>query len=359
MEIGKLMIMPILIEIADQSQVGEARRLGQKMAAACGLDEVKEGRVSLIITEAGTNILRYGRGGSLILQTCRNHEQLIGMEILALDQGPGMRDVASCLVDGYSTGGTQGSGLGAIRRLSDFFDIYSAPEQGTALLSRVFPGHDPIQVTKSHDSPLVWGGVSMPYPGEDVCGDMWTAHGDEHRGLFLMADGLGHGLGAADAVREAELVFQDAKDAPAQEILLRCNEAMRKTRGAAAAIAEIDLDHAMVRYTGIGNIAGILTSGRNSQHLVSHPGILGHATRKFQEFTYPWQKETVLIMHSDGLSSRCDLGPYQGLAAHDPTLIAGVLFRDFRRGRDDATIIVVRALHPHSGSSQWTRPYSL
>jgi anti-sigma regulatory factor (Ser/Thr protein kinase) len=347
------MMTPILVEIMESSQVGETRRLGQKLAVACGLDSVDEGRVSLIITEAATNIVRYGTSGLMILQICKTQD-LMGVEILALDRGPGMRDVASCLVDGYSTGGTQGSGLGAIRRLSDVFDIYSAPGQGTAILCRVFPRSSKSELAKGPATVLTWGAISLPYPGEDVCGDIWAAHADDNRGLFLVADGLGHGLGAADAAREAAGVFQRESGWPPVPVLERCHDALRKTRGAAAAIAEVDLDQSIVRYTGIGNIVSSVTTRNGCHHMVSHSGILGHSARKFQEFSYPWEKDSILVMQSDGLSTRSDLSPYPGLIVHDPTLIAGVLFRDFRRGRDDATIIVVRAVHPYSELTEWT-----
>ena len=59
------------------------------------------------------------------------------VEMLALDRGPGMADVPRCLGDGYSTGGSLGQGLGAVRRLSTDFDIYSMPERGTAVYCQV------------------------------------------------------------------------------------------------------------------------------------------------------------------------------------------------------------------------------
>ena len=57
-------------------------------------------------------------------------------ELLAIDQGPGMRDVDACMRDGHSTAGTAGCGLGAVLRLSGTFDLFSAPGQGTVVLSR-------------------------------------------------------------------------------------------------------------------------------------------------------------------------------------------------------------------------------
>ncbi|HYX37744.1 MAG TPA: ATP-binding SpoIIE family protein phosphatase [Oligoflexus sp.] len=353
------MITPIMVEIAEASQVGEARRIGQRMAASCGFDEIDDGRVSLIITEAATNILRYGNGGSIILQACYRQDETLGMEILALDRGPGMSDPGACLRDGYSTGGTQGSGLGAMQRLSDCFDIYSALNKGTAILCRVFPRKSSPEGLGSPKLPFSWGSIAMPYPGEDVCGDSWAACVNNERGIFLVVDGLGHGLGAADASREAVSTFKQMSHLEPLTVMQHCNDSLRKTRGAAAAITEIDLSKNMARYTGIGNIAGSITSVDKSQHMVSQPGILGHSTRKFQEFTYSRDKETILIMHSDGLSTRCDLRGYPGLIARDPTLIAGVLFRDFQRDKDDATIIVVRTTAPYTGLKEWKESSSL
>ncbi len=71
--------------------------------------------------------------------------------------------------------------------------------------------------------------------------------------------------------------------------------------------------------------------------------------RKFQEFAYPFPKGATLVMHSDGLISRWTLDAYPGLAAHDPALVAGVLYRDFQRGRDDVTVLVARGAEGASG----------
>ena len=47
-------------------------------------------------------------------------------------------------------------------------------------------------------------------------------------------------------------------------------------------------------------------------------------------------------MHSDGLTTHWTLERLPGLAARHPSLIAGVLYRDFKRGRDDVTVVVAR-----------------
>jgi hypothetical protein len=101
-----------------------------------------------------------------------------------------------------------------------------------------------------------------------------------------------------------------------------------------------------VRYAGLGNISASIVSPvspRESKNLVSYNGIAGHEARKIQEFAYEWPSGALLVVHSDGLSGRWDLARYPGLSLRDPSVVAGVLYRDFSRGRDDAIVVVVRA----------------
>ena len=110
-----------------------------------------------------------------------------------------------------------------------------------------------------------------------------------------------------------------------------------------AAVAEIDWDKRELRWAGAGNIAGTLVpvEGKASS-LVSHTGTVGQNVTRFQEFTHRWPDEGLLILHSDGLSSRWTIEPYPGLTRKDPSLIAGVLYRDFASRRDDVVVLVGR-----------------
>jgi len=76
--------------------------------------------------------------------------------------------------------------------------------------------------------------------------------------------------------------------------------------------------------------------------MASHSGIVGHTFPHVQEFTYDWRPHSILAMQSDGLTSRWELRRYPGLELKHPSLIAGVLYRDASRKRDDATILVSR-----------------
>ena len=91
------------------------------------------------------------------------------VELLAIDRGPGLTDLQRCLRDGFSSGRTAGTGLGAVRRLSATFDIYSTPGAGTAVLSRVAGGDDEVFRAQTFE----WAAVSTPAAHEHICGDAW------------------------------------------------------------------------------------------------------------------------------------------------------------------------------------------
>ena len=94
------------------------------MAERARMRESELGRVPLIVTELATNLLLHATGGEIIIRMLPA-EAAPGLEIVALDRGPGIADLQRCMADGYSGGGTRGCGLGAVRRLSTEFDIYS------------------------------------------------------------------------------------------------------------------------------------------------------------------------------------------------------------------------------------------
>lgn len=338
--------------MVEPSQVGEARRIAAALAGALGFSEVERGRVALVVTEAGNNLVRHATGGELLLRSLRDDPG--ALEVLALDSGPGMADVSRCLQDGYSTGGTPGKGLGAISRLSDLFDLHSSPQIGSALLARIgrdrsaaATGDGWLSGDAARAPRMEVGIVCQPHPGEEVCGDAWTVEQETGRTLFMIADGLGHGATAADASREAVRIFRAESARAPGEILQRAHAALRHTRGAAMAIAELRHDAGEVRYAGIGNIGAVLVApGGEVAHLVSHNGTVGHQVRKVQEFVYPWPQNGTLVMHSDGLSTQWRLDRCPGLASRHPGVIAGVLYRDFKRGRDDVTVLVTRVSAP-------------
>jgi len=325
----------VAVQIIENSQVAEARRLVTGYAREQGFDETRTGIIAVLVTEMGSNLVKHGDGGMIVAHAIGPAART-GIELLALDRGPGMADPDACLRDGYSTAGSPGTGLGAIIRMSDESRIYSVPGKGTALMARLWadsvPYYDP--------GPIRTEGISIPKAGESACGDAWTCVNNGDRNVIMVADGLGHGMLAATAAQTAVEVFYDNSDRNGERLLSIMHGALRSTRGAAVAVAEIDRAGGLVRFTGVGNISATLLSPQRHQRMISHNGIVGHEARKIQEFIYPWSPETTLVMHSDGISTQWSLDSYPGLTLHHPSLTAGVIYRDFCRGNDDATVVV-------------------
>jgi hypothetical protein len=247
-----------------------------------------------------------------------------------------MSDVAACFRDGYSSTGTSGTGLGAIRRQADEFDIYTQPGRGTALLARFWSSRP------ASPGPLEIGAVCLPIHGEDAPGDAWSVVAGTTTTRLVVADGLGHGPLAAEAAGAAIASAREHPERPLTPLLEGLHETLRATRGAVAAVAELDVRRELVHFAGIGNISAALWGAQKQQNLVSMNGTLGHTLGHVRDFSYPWPADALVILHSDGLATRWSLDDYPGLQARDPALVAGVLYRDFSRGRDDVTVVVAR-----------------
>jgi anti-sigma regulatory factor (Ser/Thr protein kinase) len=324
----------LIVPIDDATRVAEARRLAVGEAEREGFGEAAAEAVAIIATEISTNLLKHARNGEIHIARLSAVSDP-GVQILSIDRGPGMASVQACVADGYSTSGTPGTGLGAVTRLADVFDAWSQPGKGTVLVARKF-----LQ-GKNGQQRWTFAGVTAPYPGEKTCGDHWSLRSDGQATALVVADGLGHGTLAAEAASLAVTAFRKGPLNGPAAMLEDMHLALKATRGAAVAVSHIDNANGKVRYAGIGNIAGVLLGGgARPQFMVSHNGTAGLAARRIQEFTYSVPADGAVIMHSDGLISSWSLDPYPGLLRRHPAVIAGVLYRDATRGRDDTCVVV-------------------
>lgn len=329
----------IAIRMTDPSAVAELRRFTFERVRALAWNEEQSGKAALLATEIGTNLVKHARDASLIVVADASREST-RLQLVAVDHGPGMSDVEACMQDGFSTAGSPGTGLGAVRRMATSLDIFSNASKGTVLVAELLgPAQSGIAVSDGY----AIGGICIPCPGETVSGDGWDYAACAESLFILVVDGLGHGLLAAEASRAAVAAFRKDPGTCVTQSISRVHDALRATRGAAGAIAMIDRRAGQVRFCGVGNIAGSIVSGSENRHLVSHNGILGHSEPRIAQFSYPWNDSCQLVMHSDGISGRWRIDDSPGLWRRSPSLIAGVLCRDWVRGRDDATAVVARA----------------
>jgi anti-sigma regulatory factor (Ser/Thr protein kinase) len=320
----------VVIQARDDSGVGEARRAARRLAREVGMADVAVGQAAIVVTEACRNVVTHGRGGELVLTPVAGGAAI---DVLALDRGPGIPDVAKAMNDGYSTAGTAGQGLGAIARIATVLDVYSLPAKGTVLLARV---------GKAPRLPLDVGALSVAVAGEEECGDAWWVESQGGHSVVLVVDGLGHGPRAAEAARAAVAAFRKHAALPVDRMIEHLHAVLRPTRGAAVGVAAIARRGEPVHYAGVGNISAVLLGSNRVRKMVSLPGTAGYEARTVRSFEYEWPDDGLLIMHSDGIATHWDLAAYPGLSVRHPATIAGVLRRDFARARDDATVVVAR-----------------
>ncbi|MDR7279767.1 SpoIIE family protein phosphatase [Catenuloplanes atrovinosus] len=318
--------------IDNASVASTVRRAADRLAETIGLAE-RAGDLAIVVAEMTSNLLKHTTEGTLLLRTVRSGDEA-GVEVLAVDSGPGMADLPRFMRDGHSTAGTLGIGLGAIVRQSSWCDMHSVPGKGTVFAAQVWPGETPERAWAS--------GMSRPITGESVSGDGYAIRVADGRHQVLVSDGLGHGPLAAAASQAAVNAFRHAPAVPPVSLLENVHRAISHTRGAALAIAELDAAAGLVRYAGLGNISGTIVDGVSRRGMISLPGIAGHQRRQIKEYEYPMSRGAAVVLHSDGVVDRWSPGDYPGLSSAAPVLVAATVLRDAGVRRDDACVLAAR-----------------
>ncbi|UYL07423.1 ATP-binding protein [Bdellovibrio sp. SKB1291214] len=315
--------------MTDPSQVGEVRRFVQKLSKDFDFNEVEVGRLSIIVNELGNNLVKYAPGGRLLVRAFDNQD-LKQVEILSIDTGPGM-DVDVVMTDGYTTGQTPGTGLGSVKRQADYFDLYSTTK-GTVIVAGIFKD--------SSKSSFNFGVVNLPVASESVCGDDYYLNMDKDSVTALVVDGLGHGILASQAANEATALFSEIQNEPLDFILNRIHGKLKSTRGGAVFLLRWS-EAGVVTFTGVGNIRTVIQKPIENKTLISQNGTAGVQIRTPKVLSEKWDGEGLLILHTDGINNRWDFSAHPGLIYRHPAVIAGIISRDFCRGTDDATVVVI------------------
>jgi anti-sigma regulatory factor (Ser/Thr protein kinase) len=321
--------------IEDSSRIGEARRHATHLARVLQWDESDIGRLALVVTELGSNLMRHALKGRLLVSarpdTCE-------VEVLAMDKGPGISNLGQCMGDGYSSGRTPGTGLGAVRRMAQVFDVHSVVPDGTVAVARLRSQRAPPQRLGAVEV----AAVALSAKGETVCGDAWATCVDGSRAAVMVADGLGHGPDAAQAADAAVAVFRQEPFADLRAGLQEAHRALRTTRGAAVASVQLDGEAGQVSSAGAGNVVVRIVSGDFDRTLLSQHGTVGVQIRRPEEVRNDWPPHAVVVLHTDGIEARWMPQLLHPLLGRDLSLVAAILARDHCRGRDDATVVVLR-----------------
>jgi hypothetical protein len=291
-------------------------------------------------TELAANLLRHALPGGWILVRPLPPS---AVEILAVDRGPGINDVAAALDGRSPRRDGLGCGLSAVARVSSCFDIDTGPGRATTVLA-VVESTAAIRTTaapRPPRPPRSWAGVSVGL--EEACGDGWAVTEGSGGITVTVVDGLGHGVYASAAAGAAVATLAGAP-ADLDGYLARANAAMRETRGAAVAVCRLEPDRSELRCLSVGNVSGGILGHGGQRTLIARRGAVGtHAVPPPTKIvSYPWTPGATLVLWTDGLASHIDLAAYAELFSRDPAIAAAALHRDHSTDRDDSTVVVVR-----------------
>lgn len=324
----------------DRSYFSLIKKDIHSQASAAGFDDTRVGKIDIVVSELTSNLNKYGKGGELLAGV---GEDLSGtfLEIICIDNGPGIADLGRVLSDGYSSTATLGHGLGSVKRLSDVFDIFSQKDFGTIVLSRFYLAELPAFRKKRLDCQ----GVNIPKNGEKVSGDGYCLVELKDGFRLLVADGLGHGPEAHGAVKKAAEAFLVCEEESPTETIRFIHNAIRKTRGIVASIIRYEASTRHWKIVGVGNIAVKWLAPTNSRNHVPYNGIIGYNIPGSMNDQLVSQDEfPQFIACSDGIRSRWDLTKFPALNQHHGTIIAMALYKEFARGTDDSSVIVCKSV---------------
>lgn len=327
------------IRITHTSDVGAVRRLVGRRCRERGFDDAEVGRAEIVVQEALRNMVKYGAEGLALVRIKGAPESPV-LEFLAVDSGSGM-DTLQAMQDGYSTGGSAGQGMGSMARQADEFDVYSQPGRGTIVLCRIRRRGAGESVGAL---PLEIGAVCTPMRLDDLSGDDFAVSISPEGVTVMVVDGLGHGPNAFEAAALAIAEFRRDEGRELREILLQTDTRMRHSRGGAVSIARYNSNSNKWHAAGIGNVSMTMISPEASRSALVQSGIVGAGIGRISCQDYDWPLDSVFIIYSDGIKSRLGFDDYPGILSHDPSVIAALIHRDFNRGRDDASVVVVKRL---------------
>jgi anti-sigma regulatory factor (Ser/Thr protein kinase) len=322
---------------SDRSYYAIIKKEAHYIAVAAGFESKRIAEMDIVIAEMTTNLYKYANDGELLIGHFTGQDEYI--EIICIDNGPGIGETSRMLADGFSTTNTLGHGLGSIKRLSDNFDIYSQKGWGTIVLSRIYK----VPPKKKDKKVITFNPVVIAKPGETVSGDGCYLKNSENLLKFIVADGLGHGREANVAVNEAVSSFKICPyDSPC-DIIRYLHQDVKKTRGLVATIGVIDIEKSLVRIAGVGNISTRLSGPVLSKAHLAYNGIIGHnIPNTMNDQVLSFSEYNQLVLCSDGMRSRWDLSKITGISRCDASLQAAALYKDFGRQTDDMSAVIIK-----------------
>jgi anti-sigma regulatory factor (Ser/Thr protein kinase) len=327
-------------QIEDRSYTSIAKREIKTKLKDAGFDVTKAGEIDIIVSELCTNLVKHADNGGKIILRLNTRDPHPYCELICIDTGPGTNDIKKMMRDGASSVNTLGQGLGAISRLSDVFQIYSAKDWGTIAYVKKFKEDlSPRQLKTVR--PLEVRIVQEPIKGESVCGDGYAVKTLANETILFVGDGLGHGEHAHEAIGEAINAFNQSQETSPIQMLREIHTKVKRTRGLVACIANLNHNEKKWRIAGIGNIATRLYDGLDYKSCMPYKGIIGlNIGHSMNDIVMDAHKFQSIVMCSDGIKTKWDLSKYTSLLKYDPAIMAACIFKDHARHTDEMTVVV-------------------
>lgn len=333
-------IEPVSIEVTKASDIVLAGKLTESLSTSMGFDELAVEEVTIVSKELASNIVNHADEGRLTINPIYDGDA-VGVEITAEDRGPGISSIDQAVVDGASSTGSIGGGLGTVRRLMDEADIDSSGqgECGVRVTARRWRGSSPAT---SSETGLDLGGATRPIPGYDRNGDAYLIEHGKDQILAGVIDGLGHGDEAHRASSAAERYVQTHASDSIDDLFAGVERACQSTRGVVMALTRFDSTSRTVEVGAVGNITIRFCQAETSERPISRRGVLGQGARSPRVETVDWQSQSVMVLHSDGVRSRWDCGELDFESGETASDVASDLLRELAKPDDDATVLVAR-----------------
>ena len=332
-----------IIKIYYSSDIYGARKEAEKISMDIGFNRRETEEILIVVNELGSNLLKYAPGGHLMFRPVQENGR-VGMEIEAADTGPGINNVKLAMGDGFSSTGSLGYGFGTVNRLMDTLDITShkGDNHGTCIRSTRWLKH---HTSSSGMCPLDFHVITRAYPGMALNGDAFLIKLWEEYALIAVIDGLGHGKFAHLAAVKARNYIEKHFDLSLGEIFSGTARACAGTRGVVMAIAVIDWKTEKLSLASVGNINLRVFNTREPVHAMIRRGVIGVNAPRPVVTEHPWENDCVMVLHSDGLSTRWSFKDFAGTAKKEnfsAAELAKTLFKSLAKDTDDATIVVVK-----------------
>jgi anti-sigma regulatory factor (Ser/Thr protein kinase) len=321
------------------------------------LSEQDKVLIATVVSELGTNILKYAGKGTIQVYRTLDHGH-DAIQVSAVDRGKGIADVEQAMTDHFSTSGTLGMGLPAVNRMMTTMAIQTIEGEGTRIVASKWldaeplKGRLPVHEGLNADPPgpnleHFDVGVSIrPMVGERVSGDISILVNHPDGLLAGLIDVSGHGSDAhALACRMQHTIVRHG-GAGIAEILEKVHQDYRGSRGAAIGLALLDAASQKLHFCGVGNI-NIWLLGHERWRGVSRDGIIGQRMRSAFVQEVDLHPGDMVMLSSDGISESTSQHLWNlyrpGMKAQD---FSDLILRDAGKKHDDASCLIVRCLLP-------------